>query len=51
MNHAYFVHHNAVKAYKEAVSPIQKRAIAMTYFEQDAELVDSEMKKKLEEKR
>jgi len=51
MRHAYFVHNEAVKAYQSAVSPLEKRAIATTYFEMSAEIVNSEMKKKLEEEK
>jgi len=51
MRHAYFVHHEAVEAYKNAKSPLEKTAVARTYFELSAEIVDSEMKKKLEEEK
>jgi len=49
MKHAYFIHHEAVQAYENAKTPLEKRAVAMTYFEHSAPIVDSEMKKKLEE--
>lgn len=49
MKRAYYTHHKTFKAFNEAKSAIEKRAIAMTYFKQDAEIVDAEMKRKLEE--
>lgn len=51
MNHAYFVHHAAVRAYKEAKTPFEKQIVAVNYFELNAEIVDSEMKRKLEGER
>lgn len=51
MKHAYYVHNEALKAYQSTVSHIEKRAIAMTYFEKDAAIVNAEMKKKLEEEK
>jgi len=49
VRHAYFVHHEALEAYNNAKTPLEKTAIARTYFELSAPIVDSEMKKKLEE--
>lgn len=49
MKHAYYQHNSSVQAFKAAQSPVQKRAIAMEYFENYAEIVNFEMKKKLEE--
>lgn len=46
---AYKTHNDHLKDYQTAISQVEKKAVAVTYFESYAAIVNSEMEKKLTE--